>query len=75
MPSCPVFFGVAGLLLHDLCHEAAHRFRRLILHLPGGMGVGAESESRVIVPQHAGDCLDVHPVLKGQRREGMAQVC
>ena len=32
-------FSVAGLLLHHLGHEAAHGFRRLILHLSGGVGV------------------------------------
>ena len=42
-------FFAAGLLLHDLCHEAAHGLRCLILHLPGGMGVGAEGEARVVV--------------------------
>ena len=68
-------FGVAGLPLHDLSHEAAHGFRRLILHLPGGVGVGAEGESRVIVAQHTGDRLDVHPILQGQCSKGMAQVC
>ena len=34
-------FGAAGVLLHHLRHETAHGFRRLILHLPGGVGVGA----------------------------------
>ena len=37
-----LFFAVKGIILHDLRHEAAHGFRRLILHLPGGVGVGAE---------------------------------
>ena len=67
----PGVFGVAGLLLHHLGHEAAHGFRRLVLHLPGGVGIGAQGETRVIVPQHTGDRLDVHTVLQGQRGEGM----
>ena len=29
-------------VLHHLCHRAAHGLRRLILHLPRGVGVGAE---------------------------------
>ena len=40
-PSCPVF-SVANQPLHDLRHKAAHSFRRLILHLPGGVGVGVQ---------------------------------
>ena len=35
------------------------------------MGVGAESEARVIVAQCAGQRLDVHAVLEGQRGEGV----
>ena len=35
------------------------------------MGVGAESEARVIVSQCAGQRLDVHAVLEGQRGEGV----
>ena len=69
MAFLPGVFGVAGLLLHHLGHEAAHGFRRLILHLPGGVGVGAEGEARIVVAQHTGDRLDIHPVLEGQRGE------
>ena len=57
--------------LHDLRHEAAHGFRRLVLHLPSGVGVGAEGEARVVVPQHTGHRLDVHTVLQSQRGEGV----
>ena len=60
------------MLLHHLCHETAHGLRRLVLHLPGGVGVGAEREARVVMAQHTGDRLDVHTVLQGQRGEGMA---
>ena len=71
MAFLPGAFGAAGVLLHHLRHEAAHGFRRLILHLPGGVGVGAEGKSRVVVSQHTGDRLDVHAVLEGQRGEGV----
>ena len=67
----PGVFWVAGLFLHHLRHEAAHGFRRLILHLPGGVGVGAECEARVVVAKHTGDGLDVHAVLECQRGEGV----
>ena len=67
-------FGATGLLLHHLCHEAAHGFRRLILHLPGGVGVDAEGEACVVMPQHTGDCLDVHAILQGEGGEGMTQI-
>ena len=61
--------------LHDLRHEAAHGLRRLILHLPCGVGISTEGEARVVMAQHTGDRLDVHPVLQGQCSEGMSQVC
>ena len=38
------------------------------------MGVGAESEARVTVSQCAGQRLDVHTVLEGQRGEGVSEV-
>ena len=41
--------------LHDLRHEAAHFLRSLLLHLPCGVGVGAEREARVVVPEHTAD--------------------
>ena len=65
------FFASVGLPLLYLGHEVAHGFRRLILHLPGGVGVGTEGEACVVVAQHTGDRLDVHPVLQGQRSERM----
>ena len=71
MAFLPGVFGIAGLPSHDLRHEAAHGFRCLILHLPGGVGVGAQGEARIVVAQHTGDGLDVHTVLEGQRGEGV----
>ena len=59
------------LLLHVLCYELAHRISRLLLHPGGDMGVGAQCEACVVVPQHTGDRLDVHAVLESQRGEGM----
>ena len=35
------------------------------------MGVGAQGESGIVVPQHTGDGLDVHTVLQGQGGEGV----
>ena len=60
--------------LSDLCHEAAHFLCGLLLHLPCDVGVGAEGEARVVVPEHTADGFDVHPVLECQGRERMTQV-
>ena len=57
--------------LHDLRHEAAHRLCCLVLLLPCSVGVGAESESGVIVAEHTADGFDVHAILQCQRCEGM----
>ena len=48
----PVWLFVAFSALHDLRHKIPHRLRRPILLLPSGMGVGAEGEARIVVPQH-----------------------
>ena len=40
---------------HHLRHEAAHFLRGLLLHLPCDVGVGAEGEARVVVPEHTAD--------------------
>ena len=60
--------------LHDLCHETAHFLRSLLLHLPSGVGVGAECESGVIVAEHTADGFDVHAILQCQRCEGMSEI-
>ena len=52
--------------LPHLRHEATHGLGCLVLLLAGGMCVGAESESCIVVAQHGGDRLDVHVVLGGQ---------
>ena len=38
------------------------------------MGVGVQREPRRVVAQHTADGLDVHAVLQGHGREGVAQV-
>ena len=45
MACLPGVFCSVGL--SDLSHEAAHGLRRLILHLPGGVGVGVEGEAPI----------------------------
>ena len=50
-------------VLHDLCHKISHCLCRPILLLPGGMGIGAESEACVVVSQHTADGLDVYTIL------------
>ena len=60
--------------LHHLGHEASHGFCRLILHLPGGVGIGTQGEPRVVVAQHTGHSLDVHAILQGQGGEGMPEI-
>ena len=57
-----------------MCHEAAHFLRGLLLHLPCGVGVGAESESGIIVAEHTADGFDVHAILQCQRCEGMSEI-
>ena len=57
--------------LHRLSHEAAHPLGGILLHLPGDVGVGVQSETRAVVAQDAGDCLGVHALLDGQRGEGV----
>ena len=56
---------------HHLRHEAAHFLCGLLLHLPSGVGVGAECESGVIVAEHTADGFDVHAILQCQRCEGV----
>ena len=41
--------------LSNLRHEAAHFLRGLLLHLSCSVGVGAEGEARVVVPEHTAD--------------------
>lgn len=60
--------------LSHLRHEVAHGLRCLVLLLSGGVGVGAERESCIVVAQHGGDGFDVYAVLKSQGGEGVPEV-
>ena len=48
--SSPVLFCVL-FRSHDLCHKATHGLCGLVLLLPGGVGVGAECESGIVVAE------------------------
>ena len=61
-------------VLSNPCHETAHFLRSLLLHLPSGVGVGAECESGIIVAEHTADGFDVHAILQCQRCEGMSEI-
>ena len=60
--------------LHGLADDAADGVGGGTLHPLRGVGVGAESEARVVVSQRTGQRLDVHSVLEGQRGEGVSEV-
>ena len=62
------------MLSQDLCHEISHRLRRLVLHLPGGVGVDSKRESSVVVAQHTADGFHVHSVLEGQSCESVSKL-
>lgn len=72
--SRPVRCAVSCLPLSHLRHEVAHGLGCFILLLAGGVGVGAEGEPGVVVPQHGRDRLDVHAVLEGQGGEGVPEI-
>lgn len=59
---CAVF--LLPVSLPYLRHEVARGLGRLVLLLPGGVGIGTEGESGVVMPQHGGDGLDVCAVLE-----------
>ena len=58
--------------LHDLGHEVAHSFCSQILDLTGGVGVGAEGESGIVVAQHTADGFHVYAILEGYCGKGVA---
>ena len=68
------FHSYSFRILHHLFHEAAHLLRRLILHLSGSVGVGAQGEPCIVVSQHRGDCLHIHPVLQSYGSEGVPEI-
>ena len=59
--------------LYLLGHETAQPPGRVLLHLPGDMGVGVQREACAVVAQDAGDRLGVHSLLDRQRGEGVPQ--
>ena len=61
-----------SILLHDLGHEIPHGFCCLILNLPGGVGIGAEGKSGIVVAQHTADGFDIYAVLEGCCGEGVS---
>ena len=57
--------------LHGLADDAADGVGGGALHPLRGVSVGAEGKARIVVSQCAGQRLDVHAVLEGQRGERM----
>ena len=43
----------------------------MVLDLPGGVGIGAEGEARVVVPKHTADRFHIYAVLEGQGCESV----
>ncbi len=68
----PVHFTDIGL--HDLRHESAHLLGSVILRLPGGVGIGAEGKSRIVVTEHTADCFHIDTVLQRHRCKCMSEV-
>ena len=60
--------------LHGLADDAADGVGGVTLHSRRGVSVGAEGKAHVVVSQCAGQRLDVHAVLEGQRGEGVSEV-
>ena len=60
--------------LYDLSQDAAHGLGGLVLLLPGGVGVGAQGEASVVVPQHGGHGFHVHAVLQSCGGEGVTEI-
>ena len=64
-------FAVPFRPLSHLRHEVAHGLGCLILLLPGGVGVGAQGEPGVKVPQHGGHRFYIYAILRGRGGEGV----
>ena len=54
--------------------DVAHGLGCLILLLPGGVGVGAQGEPGVKVPQHGGHRFYIYAILQGRGGEGVPQI-
>ena len=59
------------LCLHRLTDDVSDGVGGVTLHLRCGVGVSAEREASVVMPQRSGQRFDVHAVFKGQRGEGV----
>ena len=62
------------LLLYRPSNHIPHGIRRFPHHLRRGVGVGAEGESRAVMPQSTGQGFHVYAVLQRQRCEGVSEV-
>ena len=60
--------------LHGLTDDVSDGVGGGALHPLRGVGVGAEREASVVMPQRSGQRLDIHAVLEGQRGEGVSEV-
>ena len=60
--------------IHPLCHAAAHGLGGFILLLAGGVSVGAQGESRIVMSKHAADGFHVYTVLQGLRGECVSEI-
>ena len=65
----PAWLFSAFSALHDLRHKIPHRLRCPILLLSGGVGVGTEGKSCVVVSKHTADRFHIYTVLEGQGGE------
>ena len=72
LPSRPVL--LLFTRLYNLPQDGAHGLGSLVLLLPRGVGVGAESEARAVMSQGAGQGLHIHPVLQRERCEGVPEI-
>ena len=65
-----IIFPLSDCRRQDLLHGPG----RLLLGRRGDVGVGVQGKPCREVPQHPGHRLDVHPVLKRQRGEGVPEI-
>lgn len=60
--------------LYDLIYEEPRGLGHFVLLLPGGMGVGAEGKSGIVMAKHEGHCFCIHAVLQGCGGKGVPEV-
>ena len=66
-------FLLADPLSHDLVHKISHLFGGLLLLLAGGVGVGSQRESGVVVAQHGGNGFHIYAVLECGGRKSVTK--